>query len=322
MSARKRVCAALTALACAGVFATAHAADSEPVRSGPLQQISTSNFIKADSIPWQMVCEWTDGDGKAHAVWTVGLERPGADVVPTTVLCVTVKRFIFSNGRGFSESHFQKDRSTASQQGYTTNLMYIVAGHGRNMVDGQTMETEPGDAFAQIAEKPHQNAAIGAGYVQIATSLPTVGPDEAIKVSDADLKRGPLIHHKDAPKIEICLFNGADGGLKALPRNAENKAAIPAGAACFTVYSLLALPNGTMAEVNAKKGDRLPPITEKLDMLIYIVKGKVKATIGGETEVLKAGDALFNPGGVPHSAEFLKATTQVEIQLPNTGKAP
>jgi quercetin dioxygenase-like cupin family protein len=37
---------------------------------------------------------------------------------------------------------------------------------------------------------------------------------------------------------------------------------------------------------------------------------------------MAAGDAIFEPRGVPHADEFLGDTIQIEFKLPETAKAP
>ena len=286
------------------------------------KQISTSNFIHATSLPWQTVCEWSDVDGKYRNSRTDGLDRPSEATVPKGAMCAAFRRFAFPNGRSFSEAHVQKAHPTPVQVDRSTNFVYIASGHGYHMVDGKTMDSEPGDAFVQAVGKSHQTTALSDDYIQIGIPLPKVDDGDGLKTSEADLARGNLIHHKDAPKSDVCFIGYKDGAVKVVVRTPANAASIPADVSCFTVYSLLARPGGAMVEVFARKGSKSLPHHEELDTIIYYVKGRVQADIDGEVQEMKAGDAVLHPGGVLHADEFLADTIQLEIKYPKTTKSP
>jgi quercetin dioxygenase-like cupin family protein len=52
------------------------------------------------------------------------------------------------------------------------------------------------------------------------------------------------------------------------------------------------------------------------ESLAYVVKGKVKMTVGNEEYVLGPGDVCRHPKGVPHGVEAVEASVVVEIKSP------
>jgi quercetin dioxygenase-like cupin family protein len=69
----------------------------------------------------------------------------------------------------------------------------------------------------------------------------------------------------------------------------------------FSLRSVI--PKGTVKDFHAHSATQ-----------IYIVeKGKMKVTIGEETEILCTGDSALVPSNVPHRAEMLEDTVEVEV---------
>jgi quercetin dioxygenase-like cupin family protein len=52
------------------------------------------------------------------------------------------------------------------------------------------------------------------------------------------------------------------------------------------------------------------------ESLAYVVKGKVKMTVGQEVYLLGPGDVCRHPQGVPHGVEGLEESVVVEIKSP------
>jgi quercetin dioxygenase-like cupin family protein len=313
--------AAFALLGSALVGSPAQGAEPASHSGPPPAIVATGNFVKADSLPWLLACEWADADGKFQNSWTEGLARPKPPAVPADALCTKVKRFSFPGDHTLLFTIFQKNRPTPVQNGRLTNFMYVLKGHGRSTVDGQTFETGPRDGFAQPAGKPHQTVALSDDYEQfdvVGIAAPPEG--EGFKVKEADLARGDVLLHKDAPRSEVCMYGLTAGVYKSAAHGRD--ASMPDDAACFVVYSLLSRPGAGVIEVEAKKGTKTLPHAEKLGSIIYYVKGKVRATVGDETQVMTAGDATVHPGGGLHADEFLEDTIQLEIRYPQPGKGP
>jgi len=56
--------------------------------------------------------------------------------------------------------------------------------------------------------------------------------------------------------------------------------------------------------------------THSHESIVYVVKGKVKSTVGNEVHTLGPGDACRHPEGVLHGIESLEESIVVEIKSP------
>lgn len=48
----------------------------------------------------------------------------------------------------------------------------------------------------------------------------------------------------------------------------------------------------------------------------YLLKGAIEVTIGAEKAILKAGDAYFIPGGVPHQFRLIEDSIAIDVFSP------
>lgn len=288
----------------------ARAADGVAPAPAATQSVQ-SNLIHASTLPWQTQCEWNDASGKSRILTTDGRDRPDKKVVPESAMCRQTKKFTFPSGVGISETRYQMARPTSVQSDTSANLVYVASGRARHQIGSESVESEPGDAFIQSPGKGHRTAAISTDYVEIAMHFPNGSsgtlPDE-------------FVHRRDISPADICFVDAK----KTVVRNAANAAIIPPDAPCFTIYGYARLKRSgySFLEVVAKKGSKTIPHPEDEDTITYYVKGRVRATVGGETGEMGAGDAIFEPRGVPHADEFLEDTIQIEFKLPGTAKAP
>ena len=81
---------------------------------------------------------------------------------------------------------------------------------------------------------------------------------------------------------------------------------------------LLTGKNEMMARVLLKKGAVVPTHHHDAEQITYVMEGALKLWIGEpETEVtLRAGEFLLIPSNVPHRAEALEDTVDVDIFSP------
>ena len=74
-----------------------------------------------------------------------------------------------------------------------------------------------------------------------------------------------------------------------------------------------------IAQVVLKKGDTVPRHSHHNEQLTYVVTGKLRLMLGerGEREVVvAAGEVLVIPPNLPHSAEALEDTLDVDVFAP------
>ncbi|HEX9264185.1 MAG TPA: cupin domain-containing protein [Candidatus Binatia bacterium] len=72
----------------------------------------------------------------------------------------------------------------------------------------------------------------------------------------------------------------------------------------------------TFLEIHYTPGVGAPPHVHAHESLAYVVKGKVKMTVGGEEYILGPGDVCRHPKGVPHGVEGIEESIVVEIKSP------
>jgi quercetin dioxygenase-like cupin family protein len=74
-----------------------------------------------------------------------------------------------------------------------------------------------------------------------------------------------------------------------------------------------------MAHVYLKKGAVVPRHSHDNEQLTYILEGALRFTIGAEGEqeiIVRAGEVLVIPSNVPHHAEALEDTLDVDVFAP------
>jgi quercetin dioxygenase-like cupin family protein len=74
-----------------------------------------------------------------------------------------------------------------------------------------------------------------------------------------------------------------------------------------------------IAQIVLRKGDKVPRHSHHNEQLTYVITGKLRLRLGeqGEREVLvAAGEVLVIPPNLPHSAEALEDTLDIDVFSP------
>jgi quercetin dioxygenase-like cupin family protein len=71
-----------------------------------------------------------------------------------------------------------------------------------------------------------------------------------------------------------------------------------------------------IAHVYLAQGAIVPEHAHHNEQITYILEGKLRFTIGGETIDVGAGEVLTIPSHVPHTAEALEDTLDVDVFHP------
>jgi quercetin dioxygenase-like cupin family protein len=71
-----------------------------------------------------------------------------------------------------------------------------------------------------------------------------------------------------------------------------------------------------MTEFRLQAGCPLPVHHHPQEQTGYLVSGRLRLTIGGETQEIRPGDSWSSPGGVPHGAEVLEDAVAIEVFSP------
>jgi quercetin dioxygenase-like cupin family protein len=72
----------------------------------------------------------------------------------------------------------------------------------------------------------------------------------------------------------------------------------------------------TFLEIHYTPGVGAPLHVHSHESLAYVVKGRVKMTVGKEEYTLGPGDVCRHPAGVPHGVEGIEESVVVEIKSP------
>jgi quercetin dioxygenase-like cupin family protein len=72
----------------------------------------------------------------------------------------------------------------------------------------------------------------------------------------------------------------------------------------------------TFLEIKYAAGVGAPLHTHTHESVAYVVKGKVKSTVGSEEFIMGPGDACRHPKGVLHGLEAIEESIVVEIKSP------
>jgi quercetin dioxygenase-like cupin family protein len=72
----------------------------------------------------------------------------------------------------------------------------------------------------------------------------------------------------------------------------------------------------TMLRFKLAAGSRLPAHSHPHEQTGFVVRGKGRFTIAGETSVVGAGDSWCIPGGVEHAVEALEDCEVIEVFSP------
>jgi quercetin dioxygenase-like cupin family protein len=72
----------------------------------------------------------------------------------------------------------------------------------------------------------------------------------------------------------------------------------------------------TFLEITYAKGVGAPLHTHTHESIAYVVRGKVKSTVGAEVFIMGPGDVCRHPKGVLHGLEALEDSVVVEIKAP------
>lgn len=84
-----------------------------------------------------------------------------------------------------------------------------------------------------------------------------------------------------------------------------------------TLRSLAVTPSMVFVETTFAKGAGSPPHSHAdHDSIVYVVRGRMRVTIGDETWEAGPGDAFQHRPGIVHHMEALEETVTVEVKSP------
>jgi quercetin dioxygenase-like cupin family protein len=84
----------------------------------------------------------------------------------------------------------------------------------------------------------------------------------------------------------------------------------------LAVKPLISGETMTLLEIRYAAGVGAPLHTHSHESIAYVVRGKVKSTVGSEVFIMGPGDVCRHPKGVPHGLEAIEDSLVVEIKSP------
>jgi quercetin dioxygenase-like cupin family protein len=71
-----------------------------------------------------------------------------------------------------------------------------------------------------------------------------------------------------------------------------------------------------LAQIYLKRGAIVPTHAHESEQLTFVLQGALKFLVDGEEIVVREGDVLHIPSGVPHQAEALEDTFDLDVYSP------
>ena len=71
-----------------------------------------------------------------------------------------------------------------------------------------------------------------------------------------------------------------------------------------------------LAQIYLKRGALVPMHAHDSEQMTYILQGALKFFVGGEEITVREGEVLHIPSGIPHQAEALEDTFEIDLFSP------
>ena len=71
-----------------------------------------------------------------------------------------------------------------------------------------------------------------------------------------------------------------------------------------------------LAQIYLKRGALVPMHAHDSEQMTYILQGALKFFVGGEEITVRDGEVLHIPSGIPHQAEALEDTFEIDLFSP------
>ena len=71
-----------------------------------------------------------------------------------------------------------------------------------------------------------------------------------------------------------------------------------------------------LAQIYLKRGALIPLHAHESEQMTYILQGSLRFVVGGEEVIVREGEVLHIPANVPHQAEALEDTFELDVFSP------
>lgn len=265
-----------TSLALAASAAKAQTGDPAAKPAATPVSATGSNFILGADVPWVPMAEWdivqrgTDEQTGERVMIAAGEDE--LKRAPENAVRYRSKTFTFPTGE-IRVLEFTKAGGGVLHQITLETELYVVSGSAQVGVAGKIVELEAGDGV---------NLPSG-----ILRSLKSGAEDTTVLLFTVG-------NHVAAPKASV--IHGRDvemTGLSGDDKAKEGDASLQTGIRRYTFDG-----NSFRVVDHIGKG-KTSPVSPGRDVLIYMLSGSKTLTVGDETKVVQAGDAVREQMGLP-----------------------
>jgi unsaturated pyranuronate lyase len=165
-----------------------------------------------------------------------------------------------------------------------------------------------GGAGERVMTRGELGAALDRGAAQ--------SPDARLKARSGWLgpRKACMLWRPFAGKSEANLIKSRNADVEAVAVSAvEGK---PLYGGDMLIKPLMRGDEMTFLEIHYKAGVGAPLHSHTHESIAYVVKGKVKSTVGSEEFIMGPGDVCRHPKGVLHGLEAVEDSVVVEIKSP------
>jgi quercetin dioxygenase-like cupin family protein len=79
---------------------------------------------------------------------------------------------------------------------------------------------------------------------------------------------------------------------------------------------LLRGANALLVEFHIERGATIAAHRHSHECYLYVLKGRLRSTVGGQAFDLRSGDGIVHPIGIEHMSEALEESTWIEVKTP------
>ncbi|HEY6455436.1 MAG TPA: hypothetical protein VIY90_09180 [Steroidobacteraceae bacterium] len=276
-----------------GLVSAAHATDT---------RVEKPIFIHGKNVQQITVYAWERNGTLIHAFSGDGQQ------IPDDAAKYDVRRFQFPEAQ-FREIVFAKGVRIYPHATHNQDIIsYTLSGRRAQIVNDRVWEADVGDfLFYPAGSIHHGEALLDSVNVEIGVTHPDTPGDDGVWVSDRATSETPVAEWLAAGKARIAYGTEA--------------AKAPFKAAHFSI-KVFQLGRYTVEEVHMAKGTKIlrglaaVPANE----LMYMIKGRLRVTVGEATDEAVAGDAFREIAGQIYGSEALDDSTYIGIVLPTVVK--
>ena len=181
-----------------------------------------------------------------------------------------------------------------------------------------------GGVFYKLGTEKELYVISGSAEVSIKDKTETLAAGDAVNLPTGILK-SPAHDAQDTTVILYTVPNASKApvGGAVFGKDAKQISPPPAPAKDGVVSASLSLKSygfdgNSIRVVSLKAPGKTPLNAHGTDSILYLLSGKMRLTLGDDTKLVQAGDAVREPAGVPSSWDVVEDSTFISTSAPAT----